>query len=506
MFGESVRALACTLIPMVACIVAGSAVRRGRSGWPGSDMLAGFGLLAGALTILAVTTRIPLSWLMAGLGILSVTALLVRRQFPGGISTWIALILVSPIFVSAAGHDPAMWDDFWNWLPSAAYEYRHNSLSWPDLPPSLSIFPGYPQGMPLMISAASFVGGGFLETAGPIINALLLAGSSALFAEALAAALVRHGRLQAAEMPPGLIAGAVANTTLFNPGLDGGVMLSSYADCGTMVAVGALGLLGVEILARLSVTDAGDVEGLAWRFGFVGAMLVNLKQANPVLLGLVMAGLILVALRVPAIRTRRALLQLPRMLTPAIVVVAVWRWYVTGNLPNSEQVFRPFHDWSFGVLHQTLPAIGTFIAGEPLFHSIMWLVTAAGVVSFFQLPRKTSEARWLAVGFGTGWLGFSGCLCYGLALLQCFSVDRLSRSHHRLRCSYRQRLLALYVPCGAARSLRPGRGACSCTLAERDESADRCCHACRDPARILRRIRAQRSQRSSRQGVATLPP
>jgi hypothetical protein len=74
-----------------------------------------------------------------------------------------------------------MWDDFWNWLPSPAYEYRHNSLSWPDLPLSLSIFPGYPQGIPLMISAASFVGGRFLEAAGPIINALLLAGSSALY-------------------------------------------------------------------------------------------------------------------------------------------------------------------------------------------------------------------------------------------------------------------------------------------------------------------------------------
>jgi len=122
-------------------------------------MLVGFGLLTGALTVLAVTTRVPLSWLMAGLGILSVVALLIRQQLPGGSSTWIALILVSPIFVSAAGHDPAMWDDFWNWLPSAAYEYWYNSLPRPGLPPSLSIFPGYPQGMPLMISAASFVGG-----------------------------------------------------------------------------------------------------------------------------------------------------------------------------------------------------------------------------------------------------------------------------------------------------------------------------------------------------------
>src|SRR5438309_3259629 len=194
-------ALACALVPIIVCVAAGSAIGD-RFRWPGADMLVGFGLLTGALIVLAVTTRVPLSWLMAGLGILSMVALLVLRQFPGGSSTWIALILVSPIFVSAAGHDPAMWDDFWNWLPSAAYEYRYNSLPWPGLPPSLSIFPGYPQGMPLMISAASFVGGRFLETAGPIINALLLAGSSALFAEALAAVLARHGRLQAAEMPP----------------------------------------------------------------------------------------------------------------------------------------------------------------------------------------------------------------------------------------------------------------------------------------------------------------
>ncbi len=56
-----------------------------------------------------------------------------------------------------------MWDDFWNWLPSAAYAYSHDSLVWPDLPPSFSKFPGYPQGMPLMIAAASFIGGRFLN-------------------------------------------------------------------------------------------------------------------------------------------------------------------------------------------------------------------------------------------------------------------------------------------------------------------------------------------------------
>ena len=121
-----------------------------------------------------------------------------------------------------------------------------------------------------MIAAASFIDGRFLETAGPIMNVALLAGSSAVLAEALSAALVRQGRLQAMEMPPILVASAVMITTFLNPGLDLAVLLSSYADCGTMVAVGALGLLGIEILVRLSVGGTATVKALAWRFGFVG--------------------------------------------------------------------------------------------------------------------------------------------------------------------------------------------------------------------------------------------
>jgi len=407
-------------------------------------MLVGFGLLTGALAILAVTTRIPLSWLMAGLAILSVIAVLMRRQFPGGRSTWIALALVSPILFKAAGQEPAMWDDFWNWLPSAAYEYSQNSLPWPNLAPSLSIFPGYPQGVPLLIAAASFIGRRFLEASGPIINVMLLAGSSALLAEAIAAALIRHGRLQAMEMPLVLIASAVSITILLNPGLDGSVALSSYADCGTMVAVGGLGLLGVKILACLSARDAANVEGVAWRFGFVGAMLVSLKQANPVLLALVTAGLFLIVLRDPAIRTWRTLLQLPRMLGPGIVVFALWRWYVTHNLTNAEQAFRPFAAWSFGALPSTFASIGGYIAASPPFYILMWSVTAAGFAFFFQLPSKAGEARWLAVVCATVWVGYNGFLL--IVYLGVFSVADAYGAADYWRYTRHVALLGLYAP------------------------------------------------------------
>ncbi len=442
--GGAVVALVCALAPILACIAVGSFVGRGRLRWPGADMLVGFGVLGSALTILAVTTRIPLSWLMAGLAILSAGGLAVRQQWPGGRSTWIALVLVSPLLAAAAGQQPAMWDDFWNWLPSAAYAYWHNSLPWSDLVPSLSIFPGYPQAMPLMIASASFIGGRFLEAAGPIINVLLLAGASALFAEALAAALVRRGRLRATEMPLVLVACAVAVTILLNPGLDGGVLLSSYADCGTMVAVGALGLLGIEILARLAAPGAANVEGLAWRFGFVGAMLVNLKQANPALLTLVTVGLLLVALRDPAIRTRHALVQLPRMLGPAIVLVVLWRWYVRQSLPNSEQSFRRLDAWNFDVLNQTFAAIGRLFADAPLFHTMMWSVTAVGFIFFFKLPRKSSEARWLAVICATVWLGYNVFLL--IVYLGVMTVTDAQIAADYWRYTPHVTLLGLYTP------------------------------------------------------------
>jgi hypothetical protein len=108
--------LACALVPIVVCIAAGSATGS-RLNWPGADMLVGFGLVSSALSMFAVTTRISLSWLMICLATLSMIAPLMR----------------SPILVHAAGSEPAMWDDFWNWLPSAAYAYSHDSLVWPAL-------------------------------------------------------------------------------------------------------------------------------------------------------------------------------------------------------------------------------------------------------------------------------------------------------------------------------------------------------------------------------------
>ncbi len=405
----SASALASVGCLVAVCMAAGSAVRGNRL-WPGTDMLVGFGLVGAGLTILSVATAIRLSTLMIALAVLSIVALAIRRQIPGGRETAIALTLVSPILVHAFSIQAAWWDEFWHWLPSAAYAFNHDSLAKRGLVAPFSHFPGYPQGLPLMIAAASLLAGRFLEAAGPAINVALLAGVSAMLADAIASALTRRGRLAATGMPLFLVAATVIVTILLNPGLDGNIVLSSYADCGTMVALGALGLIGVEMLMRLSGGDTGNAETLAWRFGFVGALLVSFKQANPVLQALVVAGLAVIAWRDPSIAKLRALAQLPRMLGPAIVVFVMWRWYVLENVPHGEVALRTFETWSFAVLPSLLAAIWGHITKAALFHAMMWTVTGVGVAAFFTLPRKASEARWLTVVCATVWLGYNAFL------------------------------------------------------------------------------------------------
>lgn len=439
----ALAALVSAVVPIITCTAAGSMVGCGNSRWPGADMFVGFGLVGGALTVLAVATPIPLSALMTALAVLSIVALAIRRQIPGGSATWIAFALVSPILVCAAGNQAALADEFWHWLPSAAYAFSHDSLVKLGLAPSFSALPAYPQALPLMIAAASLVAGRFLEAAGPVINVALLAGVSALLADAIAAALERRGRL-AATSKLFLVASAVAVTILLNPGLNGSVVLSSYADCGTMVAVGALGLIGVEMLTRVARRGPSKVENLSWRFGFVGALLVNLKQANPVLLALVTAGLAVVALRDSSIAKRRALAQLPRMLGPAIMVFVVWRWYVMRNVPHGEVAFRPFDAWNFRVLPTTFAAIWGYMTEAALFHAMMWMITAVGFAAFFTLPRKASEARWLAVVCAMVWFGYNAFLL--VVYLGAFSIYEAKTAADYWRYTPHVALLALYVP------------------------------------------------------------
>src|SRR5258708_16893856 len=110
--------------------------------------------------------------------------------------------------------------------------------------------------MQLMIAVASLVAGRFLEAAGPVVNVALLAGVSALLADAIAAALARRRRLAAAGTPLFLVASAGAVPIPLNPGLNGEVVVSSFPHFAARGPVVRPRPLAVEMLTGVSWCSA----------------------------------------------------------------------------------------------------------------------------------------------------------------------------------------------------------------------------------------------------------
>jgi hypothetical protein len=114
------------------------------------------------------------------------------------------------------------------------------------------------------------------------------------------------------------------------------------------------------------------------------------------------------------------------------------------NVPQGEVAFRPFNSWNFQALPTLLVAVWGYITEAPLFHAMMWTVTAAGLASFFTLRRKAGEARWLAVVCATAWLGYNAFLL--IVYLGAFSSYEAETAADYWRYTPHVALLALYVP------------------------------------------------------------
>lgn len=394
-----------TLLVMFACAALGSVIGGGRGRLPGSDMTVGIGLATVALTVLSTATRVPVPFWTGMLGLAAIAACAVsarHRRLPGGICLLFVLCLLTPLLRIAAGASATMWDDFWHWLPNAAYLYEQGTLVRPDLPPSFSHWPGYPPTMPFIVAASSWVAGRLLENAGPVANVALLASFAATLADAVCAFQPQPwdsliGRLCLAAM-------AAAASSIFNPALDYNVLLSSYADVGTMVAVGVLGVLGASLLKQLDDHQRSEAGGLAWRIGFTAAALIGLKQANPVLLALLFAGFAMVAVRSSPGTAMAAAKLLPAMLAPPLVLFASWRLYVMHDLADAEMTFHPLGEWNFAQLGPMLRAIIEYHIRMPVFFAAMWLIAIVGIVRSTSL--RAANGRLLMVA-ALVWLGYN---------------------------------------------------------------------------------------------------
>lgn len=399
---DGMTAFFAVLVVMSACAVLGAAVGvRERNA--GGDMIVGIGLAGGLLALWGVA-GLRLSWGMGLVGILVLAAFVSsmrRGTMPGGLTAGVLLIM-APFLLVAAGAIATMWDDFSQWLPNAAYVYRYDYLPAPGLPESLSRWPAYPYTMPFIVAASSWLTGRFLESAGPTANVALLAVFGAMLMEAMLTGRATQRRMRWAAAGTG-----AALATILNPSFDAGVVYTSYSDVATAVVTAACALFGASLVTALTEERAEEARGLAWRFGFAAVALLNLKQANLVILVLIVAALAYLAVLSGRAVSGAALRLTPRMLLPPAAFYAIWRSYVAAHLTGGEMRFGSFSQWNFDVIGTTLSEIARLMAERPLFYTLMYAVAVWGLLV---LRRPDTPVRRLLVVSSLVWLGYNAFL------------------------------------------------------------------------------------------------
>lgn len=395
--GPGPTALVATAVVIVACAAFGSLVGRGGRA---DDVIVGMGLGGGVLSVAGVAGA-PIVPTAIGLGVIAwILAFVAARRGtpPGGSILWPAAVVMSPFLFVAASAPAMMWDDFWHWLPNAAYVFREDHIPGPGLPGSLSRWPAYPYTLPFISALASRIAGGFLESAGPIANTIFLAVLGASIVEAAAGDKLSTRGLRWAGAGV-----AAAFGTFLNPAYNHEVVLSTYADTGTAAAIAICGLSGARLL---TLAERGrPTGGEVLRFALAAVTLVNLKQANPVPLVLLALGLLIVAARIGRPVLRRMILAGPAMYGPAAVVFLIWRIEVARMPGGGEMGFRPLSTWNFDTLGKMAEQIGGYMADMPIFYLLMWGTFLAGAV--FLVRGVDNPARRAAAVLAPLWLGYN---------------------------------------------------------------------------------------------------
>lgn len=371
----------------------------------GAQIIAGWGMATLVFMMAGVGTDLPLSWTFIAVASVAVALIvLYRGDIPGGSEIVRLLVLALPVAIAVAATHASQWDEFTNWLPNQRFLREFDRFPRSDLPPSLSVFPAYPFGLPLIGHFAGVTAGHFVENAGSIFNTLLIGVLASLLARqfALGLGLGEHA-------PPGwgVLALGILSATILNPTFVPKLVFTTYVDFTTAVVLAAMAWL----LWRLAEdVIAGEPEErtrqLALQAGLAFAVLINLKQPNLLIGALAVAAAGVLVLLDGRVSLPTALNLLARVALPPVVVFGLWRFHVATQLTGGEFSFRPLADWIWVDAGLVAVQMLTVASKKGGYFALMAVITVVALRGL--LTARTPLAR-LAIILATifwGWNGF----------------------------------------------------------------------------------------------------
>lgn len=400
---EGPMTLVIALVAMAALKVAGAAVI-GRDRMTEADPLVGWAMLALLLTAANVVFDLPFKpfvWAFLAFATAGLFVLRKRKELPFDRGTWKILVLALPLLLLVAAKGVSEWDEFSHWLATVKFILAADAFPDRQTPTTGASFPAYPYNWPMLGYLVGRLAGHFVENASGVLNILVLLcfGPVAVRMVCLGAEIERPHRWTG-----GMAALALAAVTILNPVWVQKVILTAYADSSSAVAVGFAGVLGWTLLGAIAAKDDTKVRNLSWQLGMVLALLINIKQANLVLVVMVLLGIGLAALRDPEIRIRDAMRAMPAVLLPPILIYGIWRWHVTTEIPGREFGLMPFKDWAIAHIHKIVFLMATIAAKKTVYFGIMAVAAAFAVRG---MVRYRGPFDRLAIIVGTAFVGYN---------------------------------------------------------------------------------------------------
>lgn len=400
--------LAAVLVMAAVFWVLGAGLVRGPR-LAAADLFVGWGAAVAFFTLAGVLTPIAFTWLAAALWAAGVGAgiWLWRRGGAGAGGAWGTVwrigVLALPLILLAAAMRASQWDEFSQWLPNAWFLLRFDGFPGAHMPPSPSVFPAYPYALPLVNYLASRATGGFVENAGSLFNLLILLVYGGVFlhmvARGLGAAEGWTRRWGAAAL--GILGVTVLSTTFVQK-----LVLTAYADSATAVVLAVMGVLGWQALERLREAGegTGGPRGLAWQFGWCGALLLSLKQANLVLFVFLLGAMALLALRDPAIRLKGFFRLTPGLLLVPLLTYGVWRYHVTGEIIGGDMRIAGPEHWLIAEAFQVLARMALIASKKGAYFAMMGGLSVLAIIGVWRFRGAFDRA---AVLVGAVFVGFN---------------------------------------------------------------------------------------------------
>lgn len=346
--------------------------------------LIGWTVIVSAFTIFGTTTDISFTAIAMALGGVAVAAgaIAITRGAMFFDAVWLRMIVLAiPLFVLVSAMQGSQWDEFSHWLTGQAYLLRVDYFPGEGHPTASASYPGYPYGWQILGYLASRVAGFHVESAGPLLNVLLLLTLGRVVIGIAFESVGKDVRLTS--MNGWLVAGmAGISVTVLNPTFVQKVILTAYADTATSVSL-ALGMIaGARAISVMQETSLRQALHGFIVAGLILAVLVTLKQSTLELFLLGLIGLGIFGISHNLRDLPKVFLAVVIVALPGLLLYAVWRMYVAAELAGEEFSFLPYEEWNIDLIPTILLAMGEVLLKKSAYLLAVLLAIFIGLRAF----------------------------------------------------------------------------------------------------------------------------